>query len=277
MLINIVILIIVVYLALIYPNVSSIRKEKMRPYEQKYICHRGLYNNKDVPENSLKAFKLAVENGYGIELDIQITTDNQLVVFHDESLERICGVNKKLNECTFKEIRKLKLLDTDEKIPLFSEVLKVLRPDTPLVIEIKPEGRCLEALDRTVEMMKDYDGLYNIESFNPTVVTSLRHNYPHIIRGQLAYDSIHDPECDLSLVKKIIETYMLCNFLSKPDYIAYECNSYKNLSFQIISRLYKAECIAWTVKSQKQLEELKNLYQCFIFDSFIPDEKTDPE
>ena len=264
-----IIVLIVLYLIAIYPNTS--RKDKLKPYEEKFIAHRGLFNNEDVPENSLKAFKKAVDNDYGIELDVQLTTDNRLVVFHDDSLKRMTGIDKELIDCSYDELCTYKLLDTDEQIPLFEDVLKVLKPTTPLVIEIKATGPYIETTKGVVEMMKEYDGLYNIESFNPFVVKYLKDNEPQIIRGQLSYNYLKDSDSKLNPVMKFILTYLLMNFINRPDYIAYECLNTSNLSFQIISRLYKAECIAWTIKSQKQLEENRKYYNCFIFDSFIPE------
>lgn len=255
------------YLIALFPNLK--RKDKLKPYENKLIAHRGLFNNKDIPENTISSFKNAVRNDYGIELDVQLTTDNKLVVFHDESLFRMTGINKLLRECSYDEIKDIKLLNTNETIPLFKDVLKVLHKDTPLIIEIKPEGRYIETTKATVEMMKDYDGLYNMESFNPYVVKYLKDNEPQIIRGQLA-ENYFKTNSNLKWYEKFILTNLLFNFYNKPDYIAYDCTNTSNLSFKIVSRLYDAECVAWTIKSQKQLEENKKYYKCFIFDSFIP-------
>ena len=262
---------IILYFVLLYPNTR--RKDRMKPYEDKYIAHRGLYNNLDIPENSLLAFKKAVDNDYGIELDLQLTLDDKVVVFHDGSLERMTGIKKNLQYCTYKELQTYKLLDTDERIPLFEDVLKLLKPDTPLIIEIKPDGRYIETTKKTVEMMRDYNGLYNMESFNPKVVKYLKDNEPDIIRGQLSYDYINDKKSKLPFIFKVVMTYLLTNFYNSPDYIAYDCKNYKNLSFRIVSRLMKAECVAWTVQSQEELNRIKDYYQCFIFDSFIPEKK----
>ena len=261
-------LIVAVYLLLIFPNLS--RKDALLPYHKKLICHRGLFNNEDVPENSLTAFRKAVENGYGIELDVQITSDDKLVVFHDDDLYRMTGVHRILNDCTFEELQQYPLLDTKETIPLFSEVIKLLKPDTPLIIEIKEERRYAQVTKETVAMMKDYDGLYNMESFNPLVVKWLRDNAPQIIRGQLSYNYLEDPNSHLSIFMKFILTNLLLNIFTRPDYVAYDYNGRNNLSFQIISRLYKGECVAWTIKSQDQLETARKYYRTFIFDSFIP-------
>ena len=88
------------------------------------IAHRGFHNlEKNIPENSIKAFKEAIKNNYVIELDIHRTKDNKLVVFHDYNLKRVCGIDKTIESCTYKELSKLYLFNTSSKIPLFSEVL----------------------------------------------------------------------------------------------------------------------------------------------------------
>ena len=262
---------VIFYLFLIMPKLS--RKEKQKPFEKVYLAHRGLFNNKDIPENSLSAFKKAVENGYGMELDVQLTTDGKLVVFHDASLLRICGVDKILTECSYDELLKYNLLNTNEKIPLFTDVLDVLKPDTPLIIEIKPEGPFIETTKKVVELMKTYDRTYSMESFNPDVVEYLRKNNPEIIRGQLSENYFNEEEGNLSNFKKFVLTYLLLNFITRPDYIAYDIKNMNNLSFRLISKLFNGECVAWTVKSEEDLKKANEYYQCIIFDSFIPKEK----
>lgn len=260
------------YCLAISPNLE--RLKSFKPYEKTYIAHRGLFNNTDIPENTIASFKKAVKNNYGIELDVQLTTDNKLVVFHDESLKRMTGVDKVLNQCTYEEIKDLKLLDTECTIPLFEDVLKVLTKDTPLIVEIKPEGRYIETTKAAVEMMRTYDGIYNMESFNPKVVNYLRKYEPQIVRGQLA-ENYFKSNNNLNCFLRFILTYLILNFITKPDYIAYDCNSTNNLSFKIISKLYKGECVAWTIKSQEQLEQNNKYYKVFIFDSFIPKRNAD--
>ena len=270
-LLKIFIVLIVLYLVAIYPDTS--RKNDFGPFEKKYIAHRGLFDNPTVPENSLPAFRKAVENDYGIELDVQMTTDDQLVVFHDASLLRMCGVDKKLVDCSYEELSQLRLLNSDEKIPLFSEVLKVLKPDIPLVIEIKSEGRYIETTQKTVEMMKGYEGIYSMQSFSPWIIRYLRMNEPQIIRGQLSYDCVRDKNSKLPVILEVLGAYLMFNIYTKPHYIAYDFKTSDNLSFQIVSRLFNAECFAWTVESEEDLQKIKHLYRCFIFDSFIPKDR----
>ena len=262
---------IILYLLMILPNLS--RKDKMKSFENVYIAHRGFFNNVDIPENSLSAFKKAVENNYGIELDVQMTKDGKLVVFHDESLKRICGIDKKLTDCNLDELLNYNLLNTNKKIPLLKDVLDVLNKDTPLIVEIKPEGECIKTCEKVIELLKTYDRNYTMESFNPLVVGYLRKYHKEIIRGQLAYNMLKDKEEKSNVLRKFNCTYLLENFLTRPDYIAYDINNMNNLSFRIISKLYKGECVAWTIKSKEQLKESRKYYQQFIFDSFTPTKK----
>ena len=107
-------------------------------FDHTMIAHRGLFdNNAEAPENSLAAFRNAVEHGFGMELDVQLTKDEKLVVFHDFDLKRMCGVHKKLTELTYAELEQYFLKNSTEKIPLFSDVLELINGKVPLVVEIK--------------------------------------------------------------------------------------------------------------------------------------------
>ncbi len=246
----------------------------MKPFERVYLTHRGFYDNVAIPENSLKAFQKTVRNGMGTELDVQMTRDGKLVVFHDHDLKRMCNVDKTIGDCNYEELQQYSLLDTEEKIPLFEEVLKILKADTPLIIEIKPENNAIETTEETIRMMQNYDRIFCMESFDPRVVYHLRKHHPEIIRGQLAYDMFKDENNTQPWLISFLLTNLLVDFLIKPDFIAYHVHSRNNLSFQICSRLFHAECVAWTVQSEDDLAYSKKYYQQVIFDSFIPSDIT---
>lgn len=174
-----------IYLYMLKPN--SGRKEQMKPFEEVYIAHRGLFNNDTkAPENSLSAFRKAVDAGYGIELDVQLTKDCQLVVFHDAMLNRMCHVDKKLTDYTYRELQRYILADSGERIPLLKDVLKIVKGKVPLIIEIKPEGDFIGTARMLSSIMKDYRGLYCVESFHPGAVHWFRKHDPDVIRGQLS-------------------------------------------------------------------------------------------
>ena len=138
------------------------------------IAHRGVYNNIDIPENSMMAFKNALNKRYDIEMDIQITKDNKIVVFHDDNLKRMTGVKRNIEDCTYGEIEKLNLLNTNEKIPLFSDVLNLIDGKVLLDIEIKDTKRVKQVCELVLNELKEYNGNILLKSFNPFIVRKLK-------------------------------------------------------------------------------------------------------
>jgi len=257
------------YLYHIAPNTG--RKEQMRPFEEQYIAHRGLFHpDAGIPENSLPAFRRAVEAGHGIELDVQMTTDHRLVVFHDDNLKRMCGVDRRLTDFCWNDLKKLKLSNSEERIPLLNEVLSVIDGRVPLIVEIKPRGPWLETTRRVARRMDRYSGLYCMESFHPLAVAWYRKNRPHVIRGQLAKDFLHSGD-KMVLPGKILLANMLLNNYARPDFIAYDFRDADQPTFRLMRKLFPAEYVAWTVKSQEELTQAKKDFDVILFDSFIPD------
>lgn len=262
-------LLITLYILALRPNTS--RGNQMLPFESNYIAHRGLFNNKDIPENSLSAFSSAIKAGYGIELDVQLTTDNHLVVFHDSNLDRMCGINKTLYECSLEELTPYKLLNTNEGIPLLKDVLTLVNGKVPLIIEIKSDGRYIDTSIEVAKLLSNYSGIYCIESFHPFVITWFKKNYPEILRGQLSTNYKKD-NIDRSFIERFLLTNLLFNFLSKPDFIAYNHIYSNQFSYMLCKKLYKVRSAAWTIKSQEELNVSRKSFEAFIFDSFIPEQ-----
>lgn len=228
------------------------------------IAHRGLHTN-NVPENSLIAFKAALEEGYAIELDVQLSKDDQIVVFHDYSLKRMCNLDKKVNELDYKELKKLKLNQTNERIPLLKDVLKLVDGKIPLLIEIKNEKRVGKLEDNVCDLLKDYNGEFAIEAFNPFVLIYIKKTNPQIIRGQLSSSFKNEK---MSFIKKLILRNCLLNFLSKPNFIAYNIHDLPNTIASIHKK--KIPIIAWTIKSNKDIKNKKKYYDNIIFEKIKP-------
>lgn len=234
---------------------------------QEPIAHRGLFNN-EKPENSLSAFKSAVDNNYGIELDIQFTKDKKIVVFHDDNLERMTKDKRDVSNVTYKELLKLKLLDTEEKIPLLEEVLQVVNGKVPILVEIKSCENIIELGEKAYNILRKYNGKYSIQSFNPTVVEWYKKNAKEVVRGQLSC-TYNDPEAKMNFIEKFALRNLLLNFKSKPHYICYELQGLPNFR---VSQLRKKGMIitTWTVKSTKDMEKAYKYCDNIIFDSFLP-------
>lgn len=236
------------------------------------IAHRGLHDI-DIPENSIAAFKNAVNAGYGVELDVQYTSDNKLVVFHDASLNRMCGVDKLVKDCSYDELRTYRLNNTDEYIPLFTDVLSILE-GVPLVCEIKNHSGNINSrlCQDTYNQLKDYNGQYCIESFSPFLVKWFRDNHPEIIRGQLSCDMKKEK---MSPAFKIAMTHLLVNIISKPDFIAYRHHDVEKLGFKICSRLYRPLLFAWTARGDKEQVHAWKYFDSIIFELHENDNPTE--
>ena len=166
---------------------NVLNAEKRQLFAGWNYAHRGLHTaDKTVPENSLAAFRRAAERGYGVELDVQLSKDGQVMVFHDDDLERMTGQKGKIWDVDTEELRKLRLAGTEEKIPLFTEVLEVLQQGAgPLIVEVKTGPRNDELCEKTYEILGQYPGVWCMESFNPFIVNWFRKNAPEVVRGQL--------------------------------------------------------------------------------------------
>ena len=260
--------VVIAYLLMIMPRMVG--KPDTKPFKNHLYAHRGLFDNEsDAPENSMKAFKKAVDAGFGMEMDIQLTKDGQMVVFHDFSLKRMCGVEGKVCEYTFDELQQFSLLKSEEKIPLFTEVLKLVDGKVPLIIEYKIETPDASVCEVGNEILKDYKGIYCIESFNPFGVHWYKKHRKDVVRGQLSEEFLKNGSPKTPVY--FIVAKLLTNFWTKPDFIAYNALNYRNWSRRICRNLYGNLAVTWTIKSQEQLDEMRKYFDMFIFDSFVPD------
>ena len=197
------------------------RRQK-EPFRNRNFAHRGLHSrDRSVPENSLKAFDLAAEAGYGIELDVQLSKDGQVVVFHDDTLNRVCGIDARVDELNYAELRDLSLLDTEEKIPLFSDVLAVIRGRGPLIVELKNGRSNKELCEKTCEMLRKYNGEVCIESFNPMIVAWFRFHAKEFLRGLLSAPK-EEYEGQTSKFTAFLLSRGMINFICRPQFIAYK-------------------------------------------------------
>ncbi len=234
-----------------------------------HYAHRGLHGP-GVPENSLLAFRLAVQAGYGIELDVHLTRDGRLVVMHDESLRRTVGVEKNLCDCTAGELKAMRLKDSREPIPFLEEVLPLFSGKTPMIIELKCcKGNHKELTDKVCALLAAYpDVKFCIESFDPRVLIHLQKKHPHIIRGQL---SCHfDKNSGIGAGLRFVLRNLLMNFVCYPHFVAYCHTDRGNPSFWICRKLWQVQEFSWTVRSAKEAEPLLGEGAMIIFEHFKP-------
>lgn len=224
--------------------------------ESYIIAHRGIYDNKEVYENTLESFNLALEKQYIIELDIRLTKDKQIVVFHDSTTKRITKRDKLINKSTYEELNHQNILH----IPLLSEVLSLVNGKVPLLIEIKPTEPVGEIETILMKLLKNYKGKYAIQSFNPKVLYWFKRNYPKVLRGQLAYKHTKQK---ISTYKKVVLSNMLLNPITKPNFISYK---YNELSPNKIKKYKKKNIrvIGWTITNEREFNHYKQYYDNLI-------------
>lgn len=257
-LVILILLIFVVFLVFTAPG----KKRDTSYFAHKLYAHRGLHD-KVVPENSLTAFRLAREGGFGVELDVQMTKDGKLVVFHDGNLKRMCGMDANLRDFTYEELTKFRLKDTEEQIPLFEEVLKTLEK-TDLICEIKPDNgmKNYELCKKVYDMLMTYEGRFVVESFSPYLMGWFKDNHPEIIRGQLSENFIKST--GFSVVNFCL-TNLWVNLVSRPDFVAYN-HLHKSFGWHFVRIFFSPMWVAWTAKGEDEIESAKKIYDAVIFE-----------
>lgn len=251
------------YLFLILrPSRRGIPEELKRSY-----AHRGLHG-KGIPENSLPAFAAAAEAGYAIELDIQISRDGHVVVFHDASLLRMTGCERKLRELTLAELKALCLAKTEERIPTLAEVLELVAGRVPLLVEFKGADIRSGLCEAAAELLLAYEGPYCVESFNPLLLQKLRKCLPVAHRGQL-YSNFWGEKREKGRRPTPIDgllSVLFFNFLAKPDFISLNRLDRGNLLLRIFFFLYSVPRFSWTTVGEQETEEAKRHGECPIFE-----------
>ncbi|MBP5155812.1 MAG: glycerophosphodiester phosphodiesterase [Clostridia bacterium] len=254
------------WLFLIFPGRPG--PEKRGPFANVNFAHRGLYSkNQDPPENSLPAFDAAAEAGFGIELDVQLTQDGEVVVFHDDAADRACGEPKRVDEYTLAELRALTLFGGAERIPLFSEVLALVGGRVPLLVELKTGKRNAELCEKTYALLKNYGGEYCMESFDPRIVAWFRKNAPEVLRGQLSQQYGEFRGYGFGAATAFLLSRCMLNCIARADFIAYNPGK-RPLSVKAALRL-GSMCFLWIVRRP---EDAKNCDSA-IFEHFVPDKR----
>lgn len=233
-------------------------------------AHRGLHGA-GVPENSLEAFRLAVEAGYGSELDVHLLADGNLAVIHDSTLKRTTGAAGRIEDLTVEQLQNYNLEGTAQMIPTFESVLSVYDGRAPLIVELKPvENNHAALCARVCEALEHYTGVYCIESFDPRCVYWFRKHRPEVIRGQLTENFFLSKKSALPWFIKLAMKIQLLNFMIQPDFVAYKYRDRVNFSNFLCRKLWGAQGVTWTLKTQEEFDTAVSEGWLPIFEGFQP-------
>ena len=246
------------------PN-PRIRKTKLCT---NHYAHRGLYDHgSGIPENSMMAFRRAKHQGYGCELDVQCTKDGKLVVFHDDDLKRMTGVEGLVSQLKYSELENLRLLGTNERIPLFKEVLDLELKE--LLIEIKGTQARQRVVLALLKDLKSYKGQFSVCSFDPLILIELKRHAPMIHRGLIMEDPWLNSKH--SLLIKLVLSLGIFVPLIRLDYLSKDIKY--NVWFYQLFRLLKGRTTVWTVKSIEAEHQVKHEVDGIIFENYLPYDK----
>lgn len=218
------------------------------------IAHRGLHNN-DNPENSMGAFKRAIDKGYIIELDVHLTKDNKVVVFHDDNLKRMTGVDKDIRLVNKKELDKIYLGNTLYTIPTLRKVLELIDGKVEVIIEIKSDNKVGLLERELVKILDNYKGEFAVKSFRLSSILWFRINRPNYVRGILVtYTS--------SRFRKFIDNYFVYKLLCDPDFLS--CYYKLGIDNKIKKLREKIIVLGWTIRSREDYNKYINYFDNLI-------------
>lgn len=217
----------------------------------KLIAHRGIHSV--FLENTIPAIRRAMEENYIIELDVHLSRDNVVVVFHDNNLKRVFGINQEIKKLTLKEIKQI------SSIPTLEEVLDLVRGRVPILIEFKFDTKagCLERA--ACKLLDHYSGEFAVQSFSPLSVFWFLLNRPSYVRGYLVNGGFPDN----FLLRFFLNRNLLKRVL-KPDFIGVNKKSLKEKRVQKLRKKYFI--IGYTLNTKKEYQEY-----CPYADNFISD------
>ena len=218
------------------------------------IAHRGLHSD-IIPENSIRAFKEAIKHNYIIELDVHLLKDNTVVVFHDDNLKRMTGIDKKIIDFDYEELKEIKLLNTNYNIPTLKEVLDLVDGKVALIIELKYDRKVGLLENELVKLLDNYNGLFCVKSFNPFIVRWFKKHRKNYIRGLLVPYKTNN-------LKEYILKRMYLIHLCSPHFLSCNYNLFNDK--KIIKYHKKIPVLLWTIKTNKNYLKYKDRYDNLI-------------
>lgn len=241
------------------------------------IAHRGLHDCDGMfgsgrSENSFAAFRMAIEHGYGIEVDIQLSADGVPIVFHDYTLKRMFRINKKVSDLPLEVLKRFRL-ENKEEIPTLEEFLKLVLGKVPILVELKDQDwfadKNMGVMESAVaKRLENYDGPVAVMSFNPRSVKTFGCCSPNIPRGLVteAFDETHWLDLDK---KKLMDLRSLVGVDEvSASFISHECS---DLDSDYLSQIPKyIKLFSWTIRNEKELKLALKTSDNVTFEGFIP-------
>ena len=237
------------------------------------IAHRGLHHRASgVIENTVSAARAAIEKGFAIECDVQLSRDGEVFVFHDDDLDRLTNGSGDIKTLSKAQIGALPLKDTSDHIPTLHEFLGVIAGRVPLICEIKSRfDGSTDAVKRVAEMIGSYEGPIALKSFDPMMVEAMEHHAPDRPRGFIGESVYDDPEWDFlnANQKKDFATLKSLDAM-KLDFLSWYIKDLDHPTPQMMRDQIGLPIMTWTVRTTEQREKAKRYADQIVFEGFLP-------
>lgn len=237
------------------------------------IAHRGLHHRASgVIENTLSAARAALENGFAIECDVQLSRDGEVFVFHDDELERLTNKSGDFKSYAAEELSSFVLKDTSDHIPTLNEFLKALAGRVPLICEIKSRfDGSTDAVKRVAEVIGSYEGPIALKSFDPIMVEAMAHHAPDRPRGFIGESVYDDPEWAFLNTQQKQDFASLATFdAMKLDFLSWYIKDIDQTTPQLMRNQFGLPIMTWTVRTTEQKEKAKRYADQIVFEGFLP-------
>ena len=263
----------IVYVLAVLPRRPG--KAGAAPFRGLMAAHRGLYEkDQSVPENSLEAFRRAAAYGCGVELDVQLSKDGAVVVFHDDTVDRMTTEKGRVDSFTLAELQAMPLMGTEHRMPLFTDVMAVLDGVSPTIVELKSTPNYQELCEKTLAILRTCKGPYCVESFDPRIVRWFYLHAPDIVRGQLTEAYSYWRKAGLPLWRCLMMHTLCINFLTHPQFIAFG-RGHRPLCM-LLGRPLGTMTVFWTERPDSDHSLLAKRYDCRIFEHYRPETHYNP-
>jgi glycerophosphoryl diester phosphodiesterase len=237
------------------------------------VAHRGLHDaQKGIIENTPSAFEAAITGGYGIECDLQISSDGEAMVHHDEALGRLTEGSGRLDAITAAELKRIPFKATADHMITLAELCALVASRTTLVIELKSRfDGDWRLVTRAAEVLAGYRGPAALMSFDPAPIAMLCNIAPKLVRGIVTQRRYRDPEWDwlpagtrraMARLGHVMQT--------RPQFIAYSVRDLPAAIPTVVRRVFGLPLLTWTVRSADDREKAARYADQMIFEGFRP-------
>jgi glycerophosphoryl diester phosphodiesterase len=211
------------------------------------FAHRGLHDaDRGPPENSLAAFDRAIERGYGIELDVRMTRDGDVIVFHDPTLDRMTHAHGHILRMSCPQLREIRLKGSSETLQTLHDVLRHVGGRVPVLIEVKAtENKFLPACFAVRRALEGYRGKAAVMSFHPGVPGWFAEHAPKVVRGLVMTENDRRALSPYGLRRRIRRQLLV--WKAKPHFIAFDVRRLPS-PFIAAARHHGLKALTWTVR-----------------------------